>query len=276
MIEPRPAATISRPAAREHKNVPLALTAKHRSQSSSLASTTEPELFTPALLYSTSTRPNSPLIWRKARSTWAASATSAPTARARPPAAVICSVASFAAWALRSTRATSAPSRANRSAAARPIPEPAPVITATRPESLPVIVGGVLSSDRRHAAVDDERAAGHVGEPAGGQQRHRVSDLLGRGHPANRDPGLHLLAQRRLVQPPGGHRGVNHARADRVGPDARRRVVDGDRPGEHERGALGRGVGAPAGESDQPGDRGDGDDVTRAAGHHTGQHGPAA
>ena len=36
--------------------------------------------------------------------------------------------------------ATAAPSRANSVAAARPIPEPAPVTTATWPASVPVIV----------------------------------------------------------------------------------------------------------------------------------------
>ena len=50
MIDPPPDSTIERAAAREHRNVPLALTAKLRSQSSSVASITEPLLFTPALL----------------------------------------------------------------------------------------------------------------------------------------------------------------------------------------------------------------------------------
>ena len=50
MIDPPPAATISRAAAREHRNVPLALTAKQRSQSSSVASMTEPLLFTPGVV----------------------------------------------------------------------------------------------------------------------------------------------------------------------------------------------------------------------------------
>ncbi len=138
-IDPPPAATIERAATREHRNVPLALTAKHRSQSSSVASITEPLLFTPALLYNTSTRPNSLLIWANALSTWAGSAMSAPTATALPPAPAISAAVSLAASAAMSTSATAAPSRANNSAAARPIPDPAPVTTATLPASLPVI-----------------------------------------------------------------------------------------------------------------------------------------
>src|ERR1700684_1791130 len=136
---PRPAATIARAATWEHTKVPLALTAKHRSQSSSEASITEPLLFTPALLYSTSTRPYSSVTFWKAAPTWVISETSALTARARPPASAISSAVSMAASATRSTTATVAPSRANRAAAARPIPARAPVTTATWSLSLPAI-----------------------------------------------------------------------------------------------------------------------------------------
>src|ERR1700677_2150892 len=145
MIDPAPAATIKRAAAREHRNVPLALTRKQRSQSSSVASITEPLLFTPALLYSTSTRPNSLLIWSKAASTWTGCAMSALPAGVLPPASAICLAASLAASPTRSTSATAAPSRAKSSAVARPIPDPAPVTTATLPASLPVIGSSHLS-----------------------------------------------------------------------------------------------------------------------------------
>src|SRR6266516_194628 len=275
MMDPPPAATIGRAAAREHRNVPLALTAKHRSQSSSVASITEPLLFTPALLYRTSTRPRSRRIWSKVRLTWSGSETSATAATARPPVPVIWAAVSLAAASARSITATAAPSRANSVAAARPIPEPAPVTTATRPASVPVIVSLPLSQ-RGHAAVDHDRVAGHAGQPAGGQQRDRVRDLVGRGDPSGRDPRLHLGAQLRLVEPPAGHRRVDHPRAHGVGPDARGRVVHGDRPGEHQRRALGRGVGAPAREGDQPGDGRDRDDVARPPGDHRRQHRAAA
>src|SRR6202022_2729818 len=67
-IDPPPAATIERAATREQRNVPLAMSSKHRPQSPPVASITEPLLFTPALLYNTSTRPNSPCISPKALS----------------------------------------------------------------------------------------------------------------------------------------------------------------------------------------------------------------
>src|SRR3984957_17467552 len=136
MIDPLPAATIERAATWEHTKVPLALTAKHRSQSSSVASITEPLLLTPALLYSTSTRPNSLVTWANAPSTWAGSARAAPPASALPPASAISPAVSLTAWVAMSTSATDAPSRANSTAAARPIPDPAPVTTATLPASL--------------------------------------------------------------------------------------------------------------------------------------------
>src|SRR3984957_17849902 len=238
MIDPAPAATIKRAATWEHTKVPLALTAKHRSQSSSVASITDPLLFTPALLYSTSTRPYSSVTFWKAAPTWVISETSALTARARPPASAISSAVSMAASATRSTTAAAAPSRANRVAAARPIPEPAPVTTATWPLSLPAIgsPSGVVwmrGLQRGHAAVDHERVPSHVAEPPGRQHRDRVRDFLRRRDPAERDPVLDRGPQLRLVEPPARHRGVDHAGADRVGADAGRRVVDRDGPGEH-------------------------------------------
>ena len=139
MIDPPPVATIDGAAAWEHRNVPLALTAKLRSQSSSVASSTEPLLFTPALLYSTSTRRYSPSTWPNALATWSRSATLAATGSAVPPAALIWAAVSLAAPPLTLTTATAAPSWANRAAAARPIPEPAPVTTATLPSSFPAI-----------------------------------------------------------------------------------------------------------------------------------------
>src|SRR5580693_8150521 len=210
MIDPPPAATMPGAAAWEHRNVPLALTAKLRSQSSSVASITDPALFTPALLYNTSTWRYSLRICSKALVTCSRSATLATTGSAEPPEAAISPAVSLAASALRSTTATAAPSRANRTAAARPMPDPAPVTTAVLPASLPVIASRPFfrnenrplccpSSQCRHPAVQDQRVAGHVAEPPRGQQRDRVRDLGGLGHPPGRDPALHLGPQVRLV-----------------------------------------------------------------------------
>src|SRR4051794_28721464 len=56
-----------------------------------------------------------------------------------PPALRIWSAVSAALVAFRSAATTRAPSRANSTAEARPMPEPAPVTTATRPSSLPIL-----------------------------------------------------------------------------------------------------------------------------------------
>src|ERR1700729_715238 len=209
MIDPPPAATMPGAAAWEHRNVPLALTAKLRSQSSSVASITDPALFTPALLYNTSTWRYSLRICSKALVTCSRSATLATMGSAVPPEAAISPAVSLAASALRSTTATAAPSRANRTAAARPMPDPAPVTTAVLPASLPVIASRpffrnenrppyclnsqcflrrfLRRSQGGHPAVQDQRVAGHVAEPPRGQQRDRVRDLGGLGHPPGRD-----------------------------------------------------------------------------------------
>src|SRR6185369_7282564 len=87
------------------------------------------------------------------------SATSAGTPIARPPAAVISSTTLCAASSRMSLIATIAPSRANSSAIARPIPEPAPVTRATLPSSVMP-----LSSIRLHVeqVVDEPSAHCHV------------------------------------------------------------------------------------------------------------------
>src|ERR1700685_560457 len=138
-----------------------------------------------------STPPRALRIWSKAPATCSRAATFAATAIAVPPAAVISSAAALAASASRSSTATAAPSRANSPAAARPIPEPAPVTTAVLPASLPVIAFRLFSENENHPACDlpsqrfprrsqgghpavqDQGVAGHVAEPAGGQQRDR-------------------------------------------------------------------------------------------------------
>src|SRR6266545_5755493 len=155
-----------------------------------------------------SSRPNSATVRVVASSTSAASATLARIATARPPVATILAVVSSAASARRSTTATAAPSSANSSAAARPMPEPAPVTSATRPSNLPVMIRPLLSglwSQRGPAAVDRQGVAGEVAEPVRGEQRDGVGHVFGLGDAAQRDLRLHLGAQLRYVQPPLRH-----------------------------------------------------------------------
>ncbi len=91
----------------------------------------------PTLLWSTSTRSNRPTQSAIAASTAASSVTSAANAAATPPSATMRSTVSAADVRSRSTASTRAPSRANRSAVARPLPMvspgvcPAPTTIAT-------------------------------------------------------------------------------------------------------------------------------------------------
>ena len=116
---------------------PLTLTAKIRSKTvSSCPSIGVGNWGTPALARKMSSPPHvatafSTTIWLSA-----AFVTSARTASARPPAFSICSTTPLALVSFRSATTTRAPSRAIASAVAAPIPEPAPVITATLPSSL--------------------------------------------------------------------------------------------------------------------------------------------
>src|SRR4029077_7526571 len=73
------------------------------------------------------------------RFTSASIATSPTTARASPPARLTRSTVSAAAWPFRSATTIRAPSRANRTAASRPMPMPAPVMSATFFSSRPAI-----------------------------------------------------------------------------------------------------------------------------------------
>src|SRR3954468_22322979 len=101
----------------------------------------------PALLTSTSSRPNVSMAVATRPSAWPQSATSAPLATASPPMARIASTTSPAGpvdppWpslsAPRSLTTTLAPWRANSSAWARPIPRPEPVTMTTRPSQMPM------------------------------------------------------------------------------------------------------------------------------------------
>src|SRR5947208_1518225 len=102
----------------------------------------------PALLTSTSSRPNeSSAVWTRRRAP-SQSDTSSVLATAAPPMAWISSTTSAAGtWELpdpsrappRSFTTTRAPWRANSSAWARPMPRPAPVTMTTRPSQIPLI-----------------------------------------------------------------------------------------------------------------------------------------
>ena len=82
----------------------------------------------PALATITSTLPSSTAARSTRPNTASRSVTSAGTATARPPAAVISSATDSAPALFTSLTATACPSRASRSAMPRPMPRAAPVI----------------------------------------------------------------------------------------------------------------------------------------------------
>src|SRR4051812_48042070 len=149
----------------------------------------------PALLTTTSRRPNA----RTASSISAPApshvATSLVLATASPPAARTSSTTSWAGPASEpvpslaaptSLTTTFAPSRAKSSACSRPMPRPAPVMTVTRPSSAPM--SDLL--DLRQAVLDDHRS---------GVGARLVRVRAAAGVP---DPGRdRLLGQARLREP---------------------------------------------------------------------------
>src|ERR671914_998510 len=130
---------------RQPRKVPKRSSLMTRQNSSTGASTTvlscgvEP----PALLCRTSRRPNWSNVARIAVRTLDSSVTSVRIAIAPLPA--MCAVSSPAAMAMSATT-TRAPSRANRTAVARPIPDAAPVMNATLPSRR--AISPELSSDQ--------------------------------------------------------------------------------------------------------------------------------
>src|SRR5437899_2116102 len=119
MMLPLPLAAIPGANAATRKNAARTLLANSASNVSTLRSAVAPNQENPALLTRTSISPTaSTRRWRSA-----GSLRSAPTKRARPPAAVIDSTVSAPRAASRPWTMTSAPSRASCKATARPMPD---------------------------------------------------------------------------------------------------------------------------------------------------------
>src|SRR5215510_4459527 len=93
----------------------------------------------PALLTSVSSLPNSLTACATVRRTSSSILASQTTAIALPPAAVIAPAVSFNWSPVRDAQTTAAPSRAKRSLSALPIPLDAPVMSATRVSSKPIL-----------------------------------------------------------------------------------------------------------------------------------------
>src|SRR5437773_9261143 len=111
--------------------------------------------------------------------------TSPAHAEAMPPSDRITSTVSWARFTSRSTQSTRAPSRANRIAAALPLPspgprDPPPVTIATLPVSRPAITPWLFER-RVDADVDEIRAAALEATREGRAHVYRLLDVLA-GH----------------------------------------------------------------------------------------------
>jgi len=114
----------------------------------------------PALQIITSRRPKRSIVRATNASISAARVTSATIGNAWPPAAEISAAAASSRSSRRAQIATAAPSRARRSAVARPMPDDAPVIATTRIFQSLLVVGCGAS---RGAVGRDARLVCRVG-----------------------------------------------------------------------------------------------------------------
>src|SRR4051812_30742189 len=178
----------------------------------------------PALLNAMSSRPKVAMVLFRAAVTSAAFVTSQRTASARPPCCSIMRAVSRLPFSETSAATTLTPSRANASAAARPMPLAAPVTKATLPAKLPfefvvivcscshvllavLFVGdllhprdrravqALLNGDMRHRRrgrrpVPVTRAGRDLNHVAGPDLLHRPAFLLDPAETAGDDQGL--------------------------------------------------------------------------------------
>src|SRR5437016_12460465 len=214
---------------------PFRFTAINRSQRAGSLSTKKWSRSQPALLTRTSTGPSAASTAATARATASRSATSAVAADARPPAARTSAAPASAVSGSTSTIPIAKPSRARRSAMARPMPRPAPVTSATEPTPLPaarqrrreaaahgdlaLLVDGLhLAIDpplavglvlARHFAHRDDRVAGPDARREADLQaaqvvradvvRHATADARGRPHARAEQPRLARHVRELLV-----------------------------------------------------------------------------
>src|SRR5215210_279115 len=156
-IAPPPCSSIRGTSYFMHKNTPRRLMATIRSHSSSVTSAIALTSFsTPALLKAASSRPKVSMVSSRAAFTSSVHVTSHATASARPPSSSIRRAVSRTFCSKMSETTPAAPSRANASAVARPMPLAAPVTNATFPAWLPwsfVAISRSFSRRRRHSGL---------------------------------------------------------------------------------------------------------------------------
>src|SRR5947209_6775984 len=198
-IAPPPCLRISGISCFMHRNTLRRLVSMIRSHSSSSYSAVGAAFLgsMPALLNAKSSRPKASTVLSRAAFTSAARVTSHRTATARPPCSSIMRAVSWLPCSDMSAATTLAPSRANASAAARPMPLAAPVTNATFPPKLPFWFLAI-SCSFPSSLLPRDRATRCVmaGSRANSLVVLLVADLL---HP------VHRLAVERLLDGDVGH-----------------------------------------------------------------------
>ena len=142
MTEPPPLASSSGMPCLQTTYTPMTLTASTVSQTFSSLFVTELSSLgkIPALLYRTSSFPKALIAAATPAFTSASFATFIAIATALPPADCAVCTTRWTASRFMSQAATLAPSRAKRTVASAPMPEPAPVIKTTLPASRPPVM----------------------------------------------------------------------------------------------------------------------------------------
>src|SRR5437868_1939407 len=200
------------------RKAPSKWIASSRFQSANGKSTIGLTIWIPALLTSTSMRPNFAIVSATPFSTSGSSATFMPTAKASAPFALISRAVASAASRLRSAMTGVPPSAAKRRAISLPMPLAAPVMISTFPSKrdIPISFQRDLSVFQiiEHDLAETERKVGNI--------------VSGRDHLAYRQP--RHIAQRVLEELDGSragpgplHRDVFHVVAHQLA-NARRAV----------------------------------------------------
>ena len=135
----------------------VAITLSHNSSVTSPAGTSMSKM--PALLTRMSSRPYVDTVVSTMRETSCSRATSAVTASACPRALRMVSAVFPAEIPSMSATTTAAPSLANRRAISRPMPDPAPVMSATLFASFPFLSGTVSPAAAARAMPDEISAS---------------------------------------------------------------------------------------------------------------------
>src|SRR5260221_14280768 len=187
----------SRTAAWSEKKTPLALTAKLKSHSDSLRSSTRFMVETPALAQSRSNPPIRPLASANTVRVCSALVTSSPSANDPPPTP---RATLSAAVGSRSVMQTVAPSRASARTIAAPMPLPPPVTTALRPASRPLPSVTIHPLPGRGTADSDHKPLGLSRRKDSGRRQRLSQEPADLGDmPAHRlEPARHL--ERRMGQ----------------------------------------------------------------------------